>query len=96
MFFQSDFRFEPDAARARAGGDDDGAGFERFVVDDELERLGGEIDAVEVAVFNPRAEAFGLLLEPLHQLAAVNALGKAGEILDDAGGREQAARLAAG
>ena len=79
-----------------AGRDDHRARFERIAIDDELERLAGEIDAVEIAEFDPRAETLGLLLQLLHQLEAIDALGKAGEILDDAGGGEQAARLAAG
>ena len=69
---------------------------DRVAVDDELERLAGKIDAVEIAELDARAETLGLLLQILHQLEAVDALGKAGEILHDAGGGEQAARLRAG
>ena len=69
---------------------------DRVAVDDELERLAGKIDAVEIAELDARAETLGLLLQVLHQLEAVDALGKAGEILHDAGGGEQAAGLRAG
>ena len=89
-------RLEADAARAGAGGDDDGGGFERVAIDNELERPAGEIDAVEVAELDTRAETLGLLLELLHQLEAIDALGKTGEVLDRAGGGEQPAGLRAG
>ena len=96
VFFQGAFGGQAEAARAGAGGDDDGARFNGIAIDNELEGLGGEIDAVEMAEFNARAEVLGLLLKLLHELEAVDALGKAGKILDNAGGGEEAAGLDSG
>ena len=45
-----------------AGGDDHRPGDDRIAIDDELERMSGEIDAVEMAELNPRAEPLRLLL----------------------------------
>src|SRR6266481_4957112 len=73
-FFQRVLRFKPDVAGAGPGRDDDRARFERVAINNELERLAGEIDAVEIAERDARAKALGLLLQTLHQLEAVDAL----------------------
>jgi hypothetical protein len=57
----------------------------------ELARHRGEIDRLHERLLEARAELRRLLAQVLHQLEAVDALGKAGEILDLARRRELAA-----
>ena len=52
--------------------------------------------ASSVPKLDAGAKTFGLLLHAGHQFIAIHALGKAGEIFDDAGGGQQPAGLRAG
>ena len=80
--------------RAEApGGDDQRARLVPFVFHLKAERALGKIGLDDGAVQVLGAEPLGLLLHVLHQLRALDALGKSGEIFDLGGERKLAARL---
>ena len=80
---------------AGAGGDNDGFRLQHFTVRRHFKRPFGEVHFFHLAEAGLGAEAFRLLVHVVHQFVAVNAVDKAREIFDDAGGGEQAAGLAA-
>src|SRR5579884_2065118 len=96
LFLQLRFRVQAKMTMPRAAGDDDGLAFHLFAVHIQNEWLPGKIDRFDRAEFHTRAETFGLFLHAHHQFVAVDALGKARIILDDAGGGEQSAGMTAG
>ena len=76
-----------------AGGDDYGLGGEIFVVGmDRFDRLFNVLDRQHFGVFCFGAEAGGLLVHPRGQFLAIDALGKAGIVIDLVGDQQLAAR----
>ena len=65
-----------------AGGEDDGGRLMRFpgAGDDALE-VPGQRHLGDVVEDHLRAEPFGLLLQPVHELRALDAAGESGEVL---------------
>ena len=89
---QQGFALEVQVPMARAAGNDNRLAFDFFTIDRQPERPLRQIDRLDRAKSDTRAEAFRLLLHSRHQFVAVNAFGKAREIFHDAGRREQPAR----
>ncbi len=79
----------------RAGGHDQGAGLDPFVIDVQAKRTLREIGRNDFAIEVDCAETLGLLPHVLDQIGAVDTFGKAGEILDFRGQRKLAANLQA-
>ena len=64
-----------------AGGEDDGRRLVRLTgCRDHTLEVAGELDLGDVVEHHLRAELLGLLLEPVHQLGALDAAGEAGEV----------------
>lgn len=74
-----------------AGGDDYGAGVHPFIVDPQTERAHRKVGIGNGCVQVFRAEILRLQLHILDEIGAVDALGKAGEILHEGGKGELAA-----
>ena len=82
-------------ARGRARSDDQRAGFDPFALDIQPVWALGKVGLGDGAVQIFGAKFLGLLADVLHQIRAVNAFGKAGEILDQGGERKLPAGLVA-
>jgi len=96
FFLEQFLAFQAEMTMTSAAGDDHGLAFDDFPVDVEEEGAFGKIDRFDGPEFAASAEAFGLLLHAGHQLIAVDAFGKAREILNDTGRREEPAGHDAG
>ena len=82
---------EGEALGNGAGGDDDGFGLDGAGIGENPKRTGGEIDLGDGLGVDLGAEAEGLAPAAVHELAAEDAVGEAGEVLDVSGGGELAA-----
>jgi hypothetical protein len=82
-------------ARGGAGGDDERAGVDDLTVDGELEGCLADVGGGEMAEGDLGAEARGLLLHVVDEFGALDAVGPAGEVFDEGGDGELAARLVA-
>ena len=80
-------------AGGSAGRNDQGAGFQPFALHIEAEGAGGKIGIEHGAVQEFGAEILRLLLHVFHQVRAVDAFRKTGEIFHQGGERELAAGL---
>src|SRR6478735_10201525 len=76
------FRVEAEPTRARAGGDDDGAGAVLLVFDPDAERPFREVDTGHVVGDEVGAETLGLTAELRHHLGAHDPVGVARIVLD--------------
>ena len=75
-----------------AGGDDDGGRLVGLAgAGDHALEVAGEVDLGDVVEDHLGAEPLGLLLQFVHQLRALDAVGEAGEVLDLGGVHQRAA-----
>ncbi|KAI1692731.1 hypothetical protein Ddc_23368 [Ditylenchus destructor] len=79
-----------------AGGQDDGVSRVHGAVAGQREGALGEVDRVDVVENDLRLEAFGVLLEALHQVGALHAIGVGRPVVHLGGGHQLAALLQAG
>ncbi|CRO09859.1 DNA segregation ATPase FtsK/SpoIIIE [Pseudomonas aeruginosa] len=89
-------RRQPQVARAGTGGDDQCVAGVGAIVAAQGERLAGQVHGMNVVEDDLGLEALGVLLHPLHQCRAGQAVGIARPVVDLGGGGQLAAGLHAG
>jgi len=78
---------------ACAARDDNRFRLEGFAVHGKKKRFLGEISRFDDTKLDARTKALCLLLEAVHKFESIHAFGKAGIILDDSGGGQEATGL---
>src|ERR1043165_7940114 len=76
-----------------AGGDDQRVALEDVLVGGDLERMGAEVDALDLLHLEDGAEALGLLAHEVHELRPEDSFGEAGVVFNVRGDGELPARL---